>query len=207
MNIRTYIHLNTYITRPVGRCSPPHVVLSWGNSNGQNKSVMHIFLHDWHMRVDTAAEWRDYTVQIRNWYTQGLQSCGQKKSDADGWMRRRRQKVRNMFHFMNRLYCPNMELIHPRIAKLCAKEKSDMQTYGCIYVYIWTGGSSHKKTSCLQIHCALMCNIYQVTAKIVSHKGDLLDYRDGLKGLWLKRCQKHFKCIQTRSPQLITSIK
>jgi hypothetical protein len=43
---RTYIHLNTYITRPVGRCSPPHVVLSWGNSNGQNKSVMHIFVHD-----------------------------------------------------------------------------------------------------------------------------------------------------------------
>jgi hypothetical protein len=32
-------------------------------------------------------------------------------------------------------------------------------------------------------YCALMCNIYQVTAKIVSHKGDLLDYRDGLKGL------------------------
>jgi hypothetical protein len=38
------------------------------------------------------------------------------------------QIVRNMFHFMNfmnRLYGPNMESIHPRIAKLFAKEKCD----------------------------------------------------------------------------------
>jgi hypothetical protein len=34
-------------------------------------------------------------------------------------------------HFMNRLYGPNMELIHPRIAKLWAKEKCDAQTDGC----------------------------------------------------------------------------
>jgi hypothetical protein len=30
-------------------------------------------------------------------------------------------------NFMNRLYGPNMELIHPRIAKLWAKEKCNAQ--------------------------------------------------------------------------------
>jgi hypothetical protein len=39
----------------------------------------------------------------------------------DGWMRRRRQKVRNMFHVIYSLYGPNMKLIYPRIAKLWAK--------------------------------------------------------------------------------------
>jgi hypothetical protein len=35
------------------------------------------------------------------------------KCDAwtDGWMQTRWQKVRNMFHFIKRLYCPNMEVI------------------------------------------------------------------------------------------------
>jgi hypothetical protein len=40
-------------------------------------------------------------------------------------IRMQRQKERNMFQFMNRirLYGSNKKLIHPRIAKLLAKEK------------------------------------------------------------------------------------
>jgi hypothetical protein len=49
----------------------------------------------------------------------------------DKRMQMRMQKVKNMFHFMNRLYCPNMEVIQPRIAKLWAKEKCDARTDGC----------------------------------------------------------------------------
>jgi hypothetical protein len=37
----------------------------------------------------------------------------------------------NFMNFMNRLYSPNMELIHLRIAKLWAKEKCDAQTDAC----------------------------------------------------------------------------
>jgi hypothetical protein len=37
----------------------------------------------------------------------------------------------HFMNFMNRLYGPNMELIHPRIAKLWAKEKCDAWTNGC----------------------------------------------------------------------------
>jgi hypothetical protein len=76
-------------------------VLRWGKSYGQNKSLMHIFVQGWHMRVDAAAE-RDEHVSIHEL----------------------------SFHELHEqiTYGPNMELIHPRIAKLWAKEKCDGRT-------------------------------------------------------------------------------
>jgi hypothetical protein len=77
--------------------------------------------------------WRtNHAFQIWNWYTQRLQIYDQNKSVthvctylymAGTCMRTRLQKVRNMFHVMNRLYVPKMKLINPRIAKLWVKEK------------------------------------------------------------------------------------
>jgi hypothetical protein len=46
-------------------------VLSWDNSYGQNKSLMHIFVHGWHMRAAAAAE-REEDVSFHELHEQIL---------------------------------------------------------------------------------------------------------------------------------------